>query len=48
MKPRILILTLIIVFAFSGIACANDLKYAIIQIPADPTSDEEVQIYFRA
>lgn len=46
MKPKILILTLIMVLAFSSVACAQDLKYAIIQIPTDPTSGEEVRIYF--
>ncbi|MGD8882605.1 MAG: hypothetical protein PVI82_11990 [Desulfobacterales bacterium] len=49
MKSKILILALMITFAFGGVACAQDIKYAVIQIPTDPKSaefKEGVQIFF--
>ena len=44
MRSIILFLTLIIVFSFSAFADAQDVKYAIIQIPTD--GEGGVQIYF--
>ena len=49
MRPKILILALVMVFVLGGIACAQDTKFAIIKIPTDPGSPEfkeGVQIYF--
>ncbi len=36
MKLKILILTLMMAFVFGNVACAQEIKYAIIKIPTDP------------